>query len=61
MFIVVPVRLIDVPITALDTLVPSVVVELSLSASDYVIPTPVKFDNSLTSEIVAEYPFVSNA
>ena len=37
---VVPVRLIEVPITVLETLVPKVVVEFNLSASSVLIPTP---------------------
>ena len=53
-FTVVPVMLIDVPITAFDTFVPNVVLEFNLSASDDVIPTPVKFVSNLTSAIVAE-------
>ena len=50
--IVVPVKLIDVPITVLETFVPSVVVVFNLSASAVLIPTPVKLDNNLTSAIV---------
>ena len=51
--IVVPVRFIDVPITVLDTLVPSEVVWFNLSASAELMPTPVKLERSLTSAIVA--------
>ena len=53
---VVPVKFIDVPITVFDTLVPKVVVVLSLSASAVLIPTPEKLDNILTSAIVTVYP-----
>ena len=59
-FTVVAVKLIWVPITVLETLVPNVVVELALVAASVLIPTPLKVFNSLTSAIVAEYPLVSN-
>jgi hypothetical protein len=55
----VAVKLIVVPITVLDTLVPIVEVELSLSASCVLIPTPLKEFNTLTSAIVAVYPSFS--
>ena len=47
---------IDVPITVLDTLVPRVVVELSLSASGVLTPTPLYVWSTLASAIVATYP-----
>jgi len=56
---VVAVRLIEVPITVLETLVPAVVTELSLSASSVFTPTPEKLDTTLTSAIVAVYPAAS--
>ena len=59
--IVVPVKLIDVPITVLDTLVPSVVAAFNLSASAVFIPTPVKLESNLTSAIVTVYPLDSKA
>ena len=50
---VVAVKFTDVPITVLDTLVPSVVVELSFSASSVLIPTPVYELSTLASAIIA--------
>ena len=52
---VVALRLIVVPITVADTLVPNVVVELTFKASveSVSIPTPSNVDNNLTSEMVA--------
>ena len=58
---VVPVKLIDVPITVLETLVPKVVVAFSLSDSAELIPTPVKLESNLTSAIDTVYPLDSNA
>jgi hypothetical protein len=52
-FTVVAVKLIVVPITVLDTLVPTVVVELRATASGVLIPTPLNWLSVLTSEIVA--------
>ena len=51
---VVALRLIVVPTTVADTLVPNVVVELTFNASveGVSIPTPSKVDNNLTSEMV---------
>jgi len=46
-------RLIDVPITVLETLVPIVVPVLSLSASPVFIPTQLKEFKALISAIVA--------
>ena len=57
---VVPVKLIEVPTTALDTFVPRVVVEFNAAASVVFIPTPLNVDNTLASAIVAIYPEVSN-
>ncbi len=57
--IAVAVKLIEVPITVLDTLVPTVVVLFNLSASSVLIPTPAKELNTLVSAIVAVYPFAS--
>ena len=54
--IVVAVRFTDVPITALDTLVPKVVVEFKVEAAAVLIPTPLKVASTLASAIVATYP-----
>jgi hypothetical protein len=53
---VVAVRLIEVPITVLETFVPRVVVEFSAAASGVLIPTPLNEFNTLASAIVAVYP-----
>ena len=52
-FTVVAVKLIVVPTTVLETLVPIVVVELRATASGVLTPTPLNVLNVLTSEIVA--------
>ena len=57
--IAVAVKLIEVPITVLDILVPTVVVLFSLSASSVLIPTPVNELSTLVSAIVAVYPLAS--
>ena len=62
MLTVVAVKLIWVPITVLETLVPIVWVAFwlaSIAASDCM-PCPVKVLNNLISPIVALYPDVSN-
>ena len=61
MLIVVPVRLIEVPITVLETFVPRVVVEFNAAASGVLIPTPLYVFKTLASAIVATYPADSNA
>ena len=58
---VVAVKLIEVPITVLDTLVPKVVVEFKAVASGVFIPTPLNEFSTLASAIVAVYPEDSNA
>ena len=50
---VVALKLIEVPITVLDTFVPIVWVSFNVSASSVFIPTPVKLESTLTSAIVA--------
>ncbi len=57
---VVAVMLIVVPITVLDTFVPSVVVEFKAVALGVLIPTPLNTLIVLTSDIVAVYPEASN-
>jgi hypothetical protein len=52
-FTVVAVKLIDVPITVLETLVPIVVPVFNLIASSELTPTPLNEFNTLTSAIVA--------
>lgn len=56
MFIVVEVKLIEVPITVLETFVPIVVPVFNLIASSELIPTPLNVLSTLTSAIVAVYP-----
>ena len=58
MFTVVAVILIEVPITVLETLVPTVVVPVVFRAValGVLIPTPLNADIVLTSPIVATYP-----
>ena len=60
--IVVALKLICVPITVDETLVPTVVVEVEFCAvaAAELIPTPSKVAIVLTSAIVATYPLVSN-
>ena len=58
---VVAVKLIEVPITVLETFVPSVVVEFNAVASGVFTPTPLNEFNTLASAIVAVYPEDSNA
>jgi hypothetical protein len=53
---VVAVKLIEVPITVLDTFVPRVVVEFNLSASAVFTPTPLNEFKTLASAMVATYP-----
>ena len=55
----VAVKLIEVPITVLETFVPIVVDVFNFSASSVVTPTPVKVFSTLISAIVAVYPSVS--
>ena len=57
---VVAVILIVVPITVLDTFVPTVEVEFNVAASVVFTPVPWKTDNTLESPIVAVYPDASN-
>ena len=58
---VVAVKLIEVPITVLETFVPSVVVEFNAVASGVFTPTQLNEFNTLASAIVAVYPEDSNA
>jgi hypothetical protein len=58
---VVAVKLIEVPITVLETFVPKVVVEFKAVASGVLTPTPLKEFSTLASAIVAVYPEDSNA
>ena len=57
--IVVALKLICVPITVLDTFVPIVVVELEFDdvAASVLIPTPLKLDNNLISNIQFQLNF----
>ena len=59
-FTVVAVKLIVVPITVLDTLVPIVWVAFKTATSEVLTPTPSKLAKVLESPIVATYPEASN-